>query len=39
MQAGSTTPDDLLRVSIGLEHVNDIIADFKQSLDAWSDPK
>ena len=26
------TPDDLIRVSVGLEHVDDLIADFAQAL-------
>lgn len=30
--AGSPTPDNLLRVSVGLEHVDDLIADFAQAL-------
>jgi cystathionine gamma-synthase len=30
--AGSTTPDNLLRLSVGLEHVEDLIADLKQAL-------
>jgi cystathionine gamma-synthase len=29
----STTPDNLLRVSVGLEHVDDLIADLRQALD------
>ena len=29
----STTPDDLLRVSVGLEHADDLIADLAQALD------
>ena len=28
----STTPDDLLRVSVGLEHADDLIADLEQAL-------
>jgi cystathionine gamma-synthase len=28
----STTPDDLLRVSVGLEHPDDLIADLQQAL-------
>ncbi len=30
--AGSATPDDLLRVSVGIEHIDDLIADWKQAL-------
>ncbi|HEX7076870.1 MAG TPA: aminotransferase class I/II-fold pyridoxal phosphate-dependent enzyme [Candidatus Eisenbacteria bacterium] len=30
---GTTTPDDLLRVSIGLEHPDDLIADLTQALE------
>lgn len=30
----STTPDDLLRVSVGLENADDLIADLAQALDA-----
>jgi cystathionine gamma-synthase len=30
---GSTTPDDLLRLSIGLEHPDDLIADLVQALE------
>ncbi len=30
---GSTTPDDLLRVSVGLEHPDDLIADLRQALE------
>jgi cystathionine gamma-synthase len=30
----SPTPDDLLRVSVGLEHADDLIADLEQALDA-----
>lgn len=30
--AGSTTPDDLLRVSVGIEHIDDLIADWQQAL-------
>jgi cystathionine gamma-synthase len=29
---GTRTPDDLLRVSIGLEHVDDLIEDLSQAL-------
>ncbi len=29
---GSKTPDNLLRVSVGLEHIDDLIADFAQAL-------
>jgi cystathionine gamma-synthase len=32
--AASTTPDDLLRVSVGLEHPDDLIADLEQALAA-----
>ncbi|WP_407526764.1 aminotransferase class I/II-fold pyridoxal phosphate-dependent enzyme [Lacibacter sp. MH-610] len=28
----SPTPDNLLRVSVGLEHINDLVADFEQAL-------
>jgi cystathionine gamma-synthase len=31
--AGSPTPDDLLRLSIGLEHPDDLLADLRQALD------
>ena len=31
---GTTTPDDLLRLSIGLEHPDDLLADLLQALDA-----
>lgn len=31
---GTTTPDDLLRLSIGLEHPEDLLADLRQALDA-----
>jgi cystathionine gamma-synthase len=31
--AGTTTPDDLLRLSIGLEHPEDLVADLLQALD------
>lgn len=31
-EAPSTTPDDLLRLSIGLEHPDDLIADLEQAL-------
>lgn len=31
---GTTTPDDLLRVSVGLEHVDDLIADLQRGLAA-----
>ena len=30
--AGTRTPDNLLRLSIGLEHAEDLIADLAQSL-------
>ena len=30
---GSTTPDDLLRVSVGLEHPDDLIDDLRQALE------
>jgi cystathionine gamma-synthase len=30
---GTTTPDDLLRLSIGLEHPEDLLADLLQALD------
>ena len=30
---GTTTPPDLLRVSVGLEHPEDLLADFRQALD------
>jgi cystathionine gamma-synthase len=29
---GTTTPDDLLRLSIGLEHPDDLLADLRQAL-------
>jgi len=29
----STTPDDLIRVSVGIEHIDDLIADWRQALD------
>jgi cystathionine gamma-synthase len=29
---GSTTPDDLLRLSIGLEHPDDLVADLRSAL-------
>jgi len=29
----STTPDNLLRLSVGLEHAEDLIADRRQALD------
>jgi cystathionine gamma-synthase len=32
----SSTPDDLLRMSVGLEHADDLIADLGQALDALS---
>ena len=28
----SKTPDNLLRISVGIEDINDLIADFKQAL-------
>ncbi|MFZ9236778.1 MAG: PLP-dependent transferase, partial [Algoriphagus sp.] len=28
----TTTPENLLRVSVGLEHIDDLIADMKQAL-------
>jgi cystathionine gamma-synthase len=28
----SATPDNLLRISVGIEHINDLINDFKQAL-------
>jgi cystathionine gamma-synthase len=30
---GTTTPDDLLRLSIGLEHPDDLIEDLRQALE------
>jgi cystathionine gamma-synthase len=30
---GSTTPDDLLRLSVGLEHPDDLLEDLRQALD------
>jgi len=30
----ATTPDNLLRVSVGLEHADDLLADFGQALEA-----
>lgn len=32
--AKNGTPDDLIRVSVGLEDINDIVADFKQAIEA-----
>lgn len=32
--AGTPTPDNLLRLSVGLEHVDDLIADFERALAA-----
>jgi cystathionine gamma-synthase len=32
IEEGTTTPQNLLRVSIGLEHPDDIIADLEQAL-------
>ena len=29
----STTPQDLVRLSIGLEHADDLVADIRQALD------
>jgi cystathionine gamma-synthase len=29
---GTTTPEDLLRLSVGLEHPDDLIADLEQAL-------
>ena len=29
----SQTPDNLLRISVGIEHINDLIADWQQALD------
>lgn len=34
----STTPDDLLRVSVGLEHPDDLVADLAQALDVGDGP-
>ena len=31
---GTTTPEDLLRLSVGLEHPDDLLADLLQALDA-----
>jgi cystathionine gamma-synthase len=31
---GTRTPDNLLRVSVGLEHADDLIADLAQALEA-----
>ena len=31
----SETPDDLLRVSVGLENADDLIADLEQALEGW----
>ena len=31
---GSTTPDDLLRLSVGLEHPDDLAADLARALDS-----
>lgn len=36
--AGTSTPDDLLRVSVGLEHPDDLIDDLRSALDALVDP-
>jgi cystathionine gamma-synthase len=30
--ANSKTPDNLLRISVGIEHINDLIEDWKQAL-------
>jgi cystathionine gamma-synthase len=30
--AGSTAPDDLIRISVGLEHADDLIADLEHAL-------
>ena len=30
---GTTTPQNLLRISVGLEHPDDLIADLRQALD------
>jgi cystathionine gamma-synthase len=32
IEENSTTPENLLRISIGLEHVDDLIADLDQAL-------
>jgi len=32
--AGSPAPPDLLRLSVGLEHVGDLVADLEQALEA-----
>jgi len=29
---GSTTPDNLIRISVGIEHIDDLIADWEQAL-------
>ncbi len=31
----SPTPDNLLRISVGLEHIDDLIADWEQALSEW----
>jgi len=36
--ADTPTPWDLLRVSVGLEHIDDLIADLAQSLAAVGTP-
>ena len=36
---GTRTPDDLLRVSIGLEHVDDLIEDLNQALVVGREPQ
>jgi cystathionine gamma-synthase len=33
VEQGTTTPQNLLRLSVGIEHVDDIIADLEQALD------
>ena len=32
--AGTRTPHDLLRVSVGIEFVDDLMEDFRQALDS-----
>ena len=33
-KAGSPTPRDLLRLSVGIEHIDDLLADLQQAIDA-----
>ena len=32
---GTLCPADLVRLSVGIEHVDDLIADIEQALDSW----